>query len=331
MLLLPSVFHGLMGVFLTCFLAISIFIFPFAFAEENNETWRIRIMPGAGDSNPSKTFYPDELPIAVGDTVEWINQDTVSHSIVSGIPDFPDYYGYFFSPGIVNPGESISFILEETDQLAFYYLCEIHPWMTGKLFLKDSEAAIPETANPIITEKESYRFGDIIEISGTVHEDFWGSEYQLLVYDSDNSVVEAVFGYFEDDASYSESFNTKNFDWEEGKYSLQLIYGLPSKVAQLNFDYDGKPDGPIIPEWIKNVGDFWCSSQIGDMEFVNAIQHLVKKEIISIDTTTATNSGAHQIPQWVKNNTCWWSEKRISDHDFILGLEFLIEQGTIKV
>ena len=331
MLVLPSIFHGVIGIIIMSFLAISIFAFPAVFAEES-QTWKVKIMKGAGDLNPSHTFYPDVLPVAVGDSIEWVNEDIVMHSITSGIPEHPDYYGYFFNPGDVDPGKSVLFKLENTDQVAFYYLCELHPWMTGKLFIGDKSVAQPETINPISIEKKSFSLGEILEVSGMVHKDFWGSEYQLLIFDPDNSLVEANYGYFADDSSFVENVETVKDLWKKnGKYHLKLVYGVPSKVAQTSFEFNSNTISGEIPIWVKTTGEFWCNNKIQDSEFVNAIEYLIKKEIIISDGENPTSSNQEKIPSWIKSNTCWWADNQISDVDFLSGIEFLINKGTIRI
>ncbi len=331
LLLEPSVSHGIIGLFIIGILAISLLAFPAIFAEESPNTLKIRIMEGASGTDPSHVFYPNELPASVGDTIEWTNEDSVTHSITSGVPNFPDHYGFFFNAGIVEPGESVSITLDNTDYDAFYYLCEIHPWMTGKLFTSEAFVAQPETGTPITVGKKSYEQGEAIYVSGKVHQDFWGTDFQILVYDESEELVDIVFGYFDDDAAYKETITNKNWN-TEGNYQLKLVYGLPSKVAQTNFEFSTNSlvETKSIPVWIKNIGQYWCSDQINDSEFINAIQFLISNEIIKITSKTLTASDEF-IPEWVKSSTCWWSEDQITDIDFLSGIEFLVNKGTIRV
>lgn len=332
LLLEPSIFHGILGLFVIGILAASIIAFPAIFAEEMPTTWKIRIMEGASNQNPSHVFYPNELPVSIGDTIEWVNEDSVAHSITSGVPDFPDYYGHFFDAGIVEPGQSVSITLDNSDFDAFYYLCELHPWMEGKLFTDEAFVAQPETESPITLEKKSYKQGDSISVSGKVHEDFWGTDFQILVYDEAQELVDIVHGYFDDDAAYTQAIKTnKNWD-SDGNYQLKLVYALPSKVAKTNFEFSSNSmiESKSVPTWIKNIGQFWCSYQINDDEFVNAIQYLIENKVIHVSSTNLSEAEQF-IPEWVKNSTCWWSENQITDIDFLSGIEYLVNKGTIRV
>ena len=221
--------------------------------------------------------------------------------------------------------------LKEVKNEAYYYLCEIHPWMTGKLFVSDISVAQPETQNPISLNKQSISKGESVIVKGTVHSDFWGSEYQLQIYDEENNLVDIIFGNFDDESSYSEIIDTSILD-SFGNYKLNLVYALPSKVAKASFEFSTNSvlDRPDIPSWVKNVSDLWCSSEIKDTEFLNALQYMVKNEIISVDSKVKIYSEKREIPNWVKNNTCLWSDNQISDIEFISGIEYLINTGAIK-
>lgn len=331
MLLLPSIFHGILGMITISVIAFSLLVFPNVFAD-NSETWSISIVKDASNQ-AENSFFPNELPVNDGDFVEWINQDTVTHAITSGLPDFPDYYGHFFDAGVINPGESKSVQIKITDGLeAFYYLCEVHPWMKGKIFVSGTPTSNAETINPIQSNKLSYETNESVNISGQVHQDFWGTDYQILIYDKDNKLIDIATGDFDEESKYSLSLNTDNFDID-GKYKLKLVYGLPSKVAETEFEYDNilSKNNIIIPTWIKNVGEYWCTEQIDDGEFLSAIQYLIQKDIIVISTVNGVGQSDQQVPDWVKNNTCWWSENQITDVDFLSGIEFLVNKGTIRV
>ena len=40
----------------------------------------------------------------------------------------------------------------------------------------------------------------------------------------------------------------------------------------------------IIPSWIKTTAKFWVDGQIGDKEFIQALQYLVKEKILEIQS-----------------------------------------------
>ena len=313
-------------------IAFTLMVFPSVFAEES-QTWSVIIPNGASEMNEKEIFYPYELPVNEGDTVQWINQDTVSHSITSGLPKFPDYYGHFFEAGLVEPGKKISAQIKIVDGYeSFYYVCSIHPWMTGKIFVAGTVTSMPETLNPIQVDKASYQTNDEVLVTGQVHQDFWGTDYELLVYDQKNNLIDRLNGDFDEESKFTQTVTTNSFE-NSGKYKLKLVYALPSKAAEIEFDFSSivTDSQNTIPTWIKDVGGYWCTEQINDTEFINAIQYLVQKEIISVKSEYMSGSSDQLIPEWIKNNTCWWSDDKITDIDFLSGIEFLVNKGTIRI
>ncbi len=313
-------------------LAIAPFIFFNVYSEETQ--WIVTIPNGASSQVPELGFYPEELPVLVGDTIVWKNQDDVIHSITSGLPEYPEKSGEFFKPGKVEPGKSVSFVLTNSDYIAFYYFCEIHPWMTGKIFFGDLEIAQSETDTPIITEEKTYSYGDTIKITGQVHQDFAETKYAILTYNQKNDLVDVSYGYFDKDASFLQIIDAKGDTWaSNGNYKVKLVYGVPSKVSQTSFQFSDIVSGSqqSIPSWVKNVGDFWCNNKINDSEFVNAVQFLINDNIIHVEKTGTNTPVSQKVPIWIKNNACWWADDKINDVDFISGLEYLVNIGTIRV
>ncbi|CAD6522096.1 conserved exported hypothetical protein [metagenome] len=87
----------------------------------------------------------------------------------------------------------------------------------------------------------------------------------------------------------------------------------------------------LIPTWIKNNAKWWAEGNSDDQTFVNAIEFLVKSEIIKVSSVSQTDEKSNTIPAWIKNNAKWWAEGIITDEDFIKGIEFLAEHGIIKI
>ena len=87
----------------------------------------------------------------------------------------------------------------------------------------------------------------------------------------------------------------------------------------------------VIPSWTREMAGFWCGDEIEDRSFINAVQYLIKNDVIVIPSTVSVYGDSQEVPTWVKNNACWWSQGLISDEDFASGLQYLIEQGIIKV
>jgi len=87
----------------------------------------------------------------------------------------------------------------------------------------------------------------------------------------------------------------------------------------------------LIPVWIKDVAGFWCSEEIEDSAFADAMAYLVENNVIIVPKTISNSGNSDEIPSWIKNNACWWSEGIISDSDFTAGIQYLISNGIIHV
>ena len=114
-----------------------------------------------------------------------------------------------------------------------------------------------------------------------------------------------------------------------GKYSIKVEYS--GAVDSVEFELIDAGN-IVIPFWIKQVAYFWVSGQISDATFAEAIEFLIKNEIIIVpETEKETTAENVEIPTWIRNNAVWWLEEKISDTDFALGIQYLIRVGIIIV
>lgn len=74
------------------------------------------------------SFIPEELAVAVGDTVTWLNHDDDHHDIEGGPINSPE----------MAKNQTYSFTFEKP--FAFEYRCKIHTYMRGKLTVGDGSA-----------------------------------------------------------------------------------------------------------------------------------------------------------------------------------------------
>jgi len=86
-----------------------------------------------------------------------------------------------------------------------------------------------------------------------------------------------------------------------------------------------------MPSWVKNNAGYWADGSIDDTTFVNALQFLIKEQIILIPETEVSENQSNQIPPWVKNNAEFWAQDTITDLDFINSMQYLIANGIIVI
>ena len=91
------------------------------------------------------------------------------------------------------------------------------------------------------------------------------------------------------------------------------------------------PELPKIPKWIKVNAEWWATNQISDLEFLQGIDFLFEKQIISVPERDVIAESQWKIPQWVKISTEWWATNQISDDDFLNMIESLVKQNIMLV
>ena len=83
-------------------------------------------IPSGAATLANRAFSPDELDVAVGDTVTWTNTDSIAHTSTS------DRSGW--DSGVVAPGGRFSFAFQAAG--TYQYHCAIHPGMVGTVVVR---------------------------------------------------------------------------------------------------------------------------------------------------------------------------------------------------
>ncbi|MCH8085231.1 MAG: plastocyanin/azurin family copper-binding protein [Nitrosopumilus sp.] len=87
------------------------------------------------EGNPD--YMPDVVVVTQGNTVEWINEDSVIHTVTSAVD-----FGETFDSGLMDAGDVFTF---DTTNLAageYEYLCIVHPWMVATLVIEEPKESI---------------------------------------------------------------------------------------------------------------------------------------------------------------------------------------------
>jgi len=96
----------------------------------------ITILEGSAEQG-MPDYDPDVAKVPKGYIVEWINVDSVVHTVTSSL-DFGDT----FDSSLIEAGEKFSL---NTEQLAigeYEYLCVVHPWMISTLIIEEPKEDI---------------------------------------------------------------------------------------------------------------------------------------------------------------------------------------------
>jgi plastocyanin len=84
------------------------------------------VIPVGAASLGNRAYDPDDVNVAVGGTVTWMNTDSIAHTSTS------DARG--FDSGIVAPRGQFSFTFQNAG--TFTYHCAIHPGMVGTVVVR---------------------------------------------------------------------------------------------------------------------------------------------------------------------------------------------------
>jgi plastocyanin len=159
---LPSITGITIG-FLILFLVYSISLLHsihynnFVYAAMTGKHYTVTIPRGSANPEvditklgPRQWYLPRSLTIGVNDTVTWINQDTESHTVTSGIGGGMESLVNVnkkgsptgdFNSGLFKPGQSWTHTFTKPGMYNYY--CTIHPWMEGVINVKAQAQNIP--------------------------------------------------------------------------------------------------------------------------------------------------------------------------------------------
>ena len=143
---------------------------------------------------------------------------------------------------------------------------------------------------------------------------------------------------------------------------LLVIFSLGLSFTGIN---DATAQESNVPSWIKITAEWWGEEKISDQEFIDSLQYLLEKEILSIPAPEASiDSGCgfgatfneatrycenpdeeystgvfpdsvseHQsiITSWIKVTALWWGQSKISDQDFVDAITYLAENRILSI
>lgn len=315
------------------FVLVVIISTSYAFAD-NSTAWKITIKTGPGINSTS--FWPPELHARQNETIQWINNDTTTHTVTSGVLDHPTYVGKIFDSGIIDPGKSYSLKISEQMWSGYYYFCKIHPWMTGKIDVGDAYLGVSPDFN-IETDRKSYTEGDNVIISGIVNNTYQITPVTIQIFDNNRNLTYLDKTNVLSDHSFVYELKASSSIFKTGgDYKIKALYGFPSTITDVNLSFndsqyqDTLSKTQHIQHWIKNNAKLWKNNEINDNEFISGIQFLIKKGymVIPVSETSKINPGI--VPLWIKNTLTGWSDGTSSDDEFISSMSYLASHRVIQ-
>lgn len=93
------------------------------------------LIDSAIQGNPD--YDPDVAHVPKGDVVEWVNEDTVPHTVTSSA-DFGDT----FNSNMMNAGEKYMLDTSKIAAGEYEYMCMVHPWMVATLIIEEPKEEV---------------------------------------------------------------------------------------------------------------------------------------------------------------------------------------------
>lgn len=85
-----------------------------------------------------------------------------------------------------------------------------------------------------------------------------------------------------------------------------------------------------IPNWLKQITQFWTSGNIPDTQYFQTLSFLLDEQVIHVPyTKTPKNNGNYEIPAWIKTNAEKWTKGDLSDDEFSIGIQWMLDQKII--
>jgi plastocyanin len=100
---------------------------------------RVNIVTNSSSSNGGAYFDPSSLNIYYGTNITWSNNDSVIHSVVSGVPG-SENSGINFNSGYIEPGDTFQRTVNSAG--IFDYYCKLHPFMTGYALVSANKSVL---------------------------------------------------------------------------------------------------------------------------------------------------------------------------------------------
>jgi len=165
-----------------------------------------------------------------------------------------------------------------------------------------------------------------VEVSGNIKNYEKGEPISLKVIHPNGIITNtSVTGKFSGDFKAHISIGE---NWESGIFTIIASYE-GKDFGQVNFILNKIQ----IPEFFKNVANWWSDGTVEDAEFVDGIEFLINEKIIDIPNLPKSTVGGNEdaVPDWIRQNAGWWADGLISDEDFVSGIKYLVEHGIITI
>jgi len=87
-----------------------------------------------------------------------------------------------------------------------------------------------------------------------------------------------------------------------------------------------------IPDWVKNLTQFWINQQMSDEQYAATLTYLMEQKIVYVPFSgQITHEPTWEVPIWIKTNSQNWIDGKSSVDEFSIGIQLMLERGLIQV
>ena len=217
------------------------------------------------------------------------------------------------------------------------------PAITDDVFYYSCFAPVDTTVIPVTTKKNGGDFDFRYDSGAWYSAAKFDDEGTTLSIRGYNSYPLETYANFEfTPISGNEQFNVTINDQpiefiqsidDMGFWHVAFVIEPTSQgtVKISGFEKGLPPELTKIPAWVKLNAEWWSTGQISDNEFLEGIDFLFEKQVISVPSRDIISDSQWKIPEWIKISAKWWSEDKISDDDFLNMIENLVTRKIISI
>jgi len=86
-----------------------------------------------------------------------------------------------------------------------------------------------------------------------------------------------------------------------------------------------------IPNWVKNLTQYWLNQQMSDEQYAATLKYLMEQKIVHVPySKQTTDDAASEVPIWIKTNSQKWIDGTMSNDEFSIGVQWMLERGLIQ-
>ena len=86
-----------------------------------------------------------------------------------------------------------------------------------------------------------------------------------------------------------------------------------------------------IPDWVKNLTQYWLNQQMSDVQYGVTLKYLIEQKIVHVPYSKQTTDDATSgVPIWIKTNSQKWIDGTMSNDEFSIGVQWMLERGLIQ-